>query len=111
MKWNKVCPICKREIPDEKIRNIIPLPNTETAAPVLTSNNNTSDPENVPLLVSTLHGSSRYGSVAENSDEGFNDQHLLEPAVHTSEQYHQLRSSSESNDALSDAESYHLVAM
>lgn len=111
MKWNKVCPICKREIPDEKIRNLVPLTDTETTASTaaVSDNNNTSDTENVPLLL-TLHGPSMYGSVGENNDEGFNDQHLLEPAVHTSEQY-QLRSSSGSSDGLSDAESEHSVAV
>ena len=109
MKWNKVCPICKREIPDERIRNLAPLTDTETTASTtaVTDNNNTSDTENVPLLM-TLHESSVYGSVGENNDEGFNDQHLLEPAVHTSEQYHQLRSSS---DGLSDTESEQSVTV
>ena len=111
MKWNKVCPICKREIPDEKIQSLVSPADTETAASTLTAvtdNNNTSYTENVPLLV-TLHGASVYGSVAENNDEGFGDQHSLEPtAVHTREQYHQL---SESSGGLSDAESHHSVAM
>ena len=107
IKWNKVCPICKREISDERIRNLVPpTADSESAASALTAvtdNSNASDTENVPLLV-TMHEPSGYGSVAENNG---GDQLVFEPAVLTTELYHQLRSSSESSDNLSDVELDH----
>ena len=121
MKWNRSCPICKREIHPERIRNLEQPVSVESdsgttasALTAITDNSVTSDndvTESVPLLV-TLHEPSdsqtnRYGSVAENNVEGFGDQYLLEPAVHTTELNHQLTSSSESNDGPSDTESYH----
>lgn len=121
MKWDRSCPICKREIHPERIRNLeqpVSLESdsgtTASALTAVTDNSITSDTEaaeSIPLLV-TLHEpldsqTNRYGSVAENNDEGFGDQYLLEPAVHTTELNHQLTSSSESSDGQSDTESYH----
>lgn len=117
VKWNRTCPICKREILPERIPNLEQPASTESdsgaaasALIAVTDNSITSDTdatESVPLLV-TLHEPSGYGSVAENNNEGFNDHYLLEPAVHTTELHHQPRSSSEtSSDGLSDTESYH----
>ena len=109
IKWNKVCPICKREISDERVRNLVlPTADSESAASALTAvtdNSNASATENVPLLV-TMHEPSGYGSVAGNNGERVGD-HLLESAVLTTERYHQLRSSSESSDNLSDVELDH----
>jgi len=106
IKWNKVCPICKREISDERVRNLVlPTADLESAASALTAvtdNTNASDTENMPLLV-TMHEPSGYGSVAVNNGERVSD-HLIESAVLTTELYHLLRSSSESSDNLSDVE-------
>ena len=120
MKWDRSCPICKREIHPERIRNLeqpVSLESdsgtTASALTAVTDNSVTSDTEaveSIPLLV-TLHEpldsqTNRYGSIAENNDEGFGDQYLLESVVHTTELNHQL-TSSESSDSQSDTESYH----
>ena len=118
VKWNRSCPICKREILPERIRNLeqpadIESDSGTTASALIAVTDNASDTdttENVPLLV-TLHESSdnqtnRYGSVAGNNNEGFSDQYSLEPAMHTTQL---LTSSSESGDGLSNSESYYSV--
>ena len=91
MKWNRVCPVCKRVIlrnergEDQVETEEIDSTSPEPAATSASSADNISDSrtvESIPLLV-TVHDSTdsrthRYGSVAENSGEGTGGQYLLE---------------------------------
>jgi len=117
MKWNRTCPICKREIGNGRFQDPGHSSNEETASSTeaVVANNvlpNNNAAENIPLLVPfnefTDSQTNRYGSVAENNDERFSDQPLLESTVHTNEPYNQLRSS-ENSDGLPDTELYHSV--
>ena len=96
MKWNRVCPVCKRVIlRNERGEDQVETEETESTSPEATttsatsasasSADNISDSrtvESIPLLV-TVHDSTdtrthRYGSVAENGSEGAGGQYLLE---------------------------------
>lgn len=111
LKWNRVCPICKREIVSNQ--NLSQPNNAESdseniASTLAVTTDNASDTDvadNIPLLV-TVHAppggqTDGYGSIAERSNEGIGGQYLLESAMHTSGLYQQrLGSSSESSDGL-----------
>ena len=94
MKWNRVCPVCKRVIlRNERGEDQVEADEHEPASaeaqtsPIVSSADNISDSrtvESIPLLV-TLHESTegrqsrqRYGSVAEGNSDMPNAQYLLE---------------------------------
>ena len=94
MKWNRVCPICKRVIlRNERGEDQVEAEETDStsseavavSATSASSADNISDSrtvESIPLLV-TVHESTesrthRYGSVADNGGEGSGGQYLLE---------------------------------
>lgn len=130
MKWNRVCPVCKRVIlrnersgdQAEEEENEPTLPE-EQPSPIASSADNISDSrtvESIPLLV-TLHESTegrthRYGSVAENSTDAPGGQYLLESFAsmqnnNNSTLSQQSEESTGSSDSLPTAESDHTVTV
>lgn len=91
MKWNRVCPVCKRVILRNERSEEQEVEETDATSPEAgvsasgSSTDNISDSrtvESIPLLVSvhdpTESRTHRYGSVAESNVEGSGGQHLLE---------------------------------
>lgn len=119
MKWNRVCPVCKRVIlRNERSSNEVEVEETDSTLPEPASSgaaaDNLSDTdtvESIPLLV-TVHESTerrtqRYGSVAENGIERSSSPHLLEAfaAMQNTAPTQQSEESVDVNDNLPRAES------
>ena len=130
MKWNRVCPVCKRVIlRNERNGDQVeaeenePTSPEEQPSPTASSADNISDSrtvESIPLLV-TLHESAegrthRYGSVAESSTDGPGGQYLLESFAsmqnnNNSTLSQQSEESTGSSESLPTAESDHTVTV
>ena len=127
MKWNRVCPVCKRVIlrnerneGQAEAEETEPTSPEEQASPTPSSADNISDSrtvESIPLLV-TIHESTegrthRYGSVAESSGDGPNGQYLLESfaSMQNNTLSQQSDELTESSDGSPRAESDHTVTV
>ena len=130
MKWNRVCPVCKRVIlrnerngDQEDVEEDEPTSPEAQPSPTASSADNISDSrtvESIPLLV-TLHESTegrthRYGSLAESNTDGSGGQYLLESFAsmqnnNNSTLAQSSEDSKESSDNLPSAESDHTVTV
>lgn len=124
MKWNRICPICKRLIlrnerneDQVEVEETDPISAETAASPSTSSADNISDSrtvESIPLLV-TVHESTEnwnqsYGSIAETGGEGSGSQYLLESFASMQNDTMSQDSEERSNN-IPSAESDHTVTV